>query len=255
MASWLPWVRSKRKRLRATPLPEAWKGIVDRNLPLVARLSTPEREILDGLVQLFVDDKTFEGCGGLEMTDEIRVTIAAQACLLLVGLDVDLPYPGLDSIRVYPAGYRVPSRRRDGWVVTENVDHRLGESSGRGYVVLSWRDVVKGVHDPTDGHDVVLHEFAHQLDSLDGTANGAPVLQVAAPYGPWARILGEAYAQLIADIEAHRPTTLDPYGATDPAEFFAVAVEAFFERPARLKADHPALYGVLVGYFRQDPAV
>lgn len=253
--SWLPWVRSRRRKLREAPLPAEWTAIVERNVPMVARLGSAERAILDGLVQLFVDDKTFEGCGGLALTDEIRLTIAAQACLLLVGLDVDLPYPGLDSIRVYPAGYRAPNVRRDGFVVTEDVDHRLGESSGRGYVVLSWRDVLRGTLDPADSRNVVLHEFAHQLDTMDGSANGAPVLDRADLYGPWARILGAAYAQLVADIDAHRPTTLDPYGATNPAEFFAVAIEAFFERPVRLRSAHPELYAVLVQYLGQDPAV
>lgn len=253
MASWLPWVRRRRRRLRSEPLPPEWAAIVDRNVPLAARLPADRRAVLDGLIQVFLDDKTFEGCGGLDMTDEIRLTIAAQACLLLVGLEVDDPYPDLDVIRVYPRGYRAPARHTDGLVVLESVDHRLGESSRRGYVVLSWRDVLRGARDPADGANVVLHEFAHQLDAESGAANGAPVLGDASLYGPWAAALGAVYEQLVHDVAAHRPTTLDGYGATNPAEFFAVAVEAFFERPARLRAAHPELYGVLARYFRQDP--
>ncbi|MEZ4237013.1 MAG: zinc-dependent peptidase [Myxococcota bacterium] len=254
MASWLPWVRRRHHRLLHTPLAPEQAAVVARNVPLAARLSPEHRATLDGLVQVFLDDKTFEGCGGLQMTDEIRLTVAALACLLLVGLEVDDPYPGLDVIRVYPAGYRVPTRASDGLVVLEQQDHRLGESSGRGYVVLSWRDVLRGARDPEDGQNVALHEFAHQLDAQSGAANGAPVLGEAGLYGPWAAALGAAYEQLIHDVDAHRPTALDPYGATNPAEFFAVAVEAFFERPAALQRALPDLYAVLARYFRQDPA-
>jgi MtfA peptidase len=254
MGSWLPWVRRRRHRLRETPLPPAWAAVVDRNVPLTARLSPEARNTLEGLIQVFLDDKTFEGCGGLEMTDEIRLTVAAQACLLLVGLDVDDPYPSLDVVRVYPQGYRAPTKVSDGLVVVEQLDHRLGESSGRGYVVLSWRDVLRGSREPADGANVVLHEFAHQLDAQSGAANGAPVLGASEHYGPWAQALGQAYEQLIHDVAAQRPTAIDPYGATNPAEFFAVAVEAFFERPSRLHREHPELYGVLATYFRQDPA-
>ncbi|MCB9685596.1 MAG: zinc-dependent peptidase [Alphaproteobacteria bacterium] len=247
MLDWLPWRR--RRRLRDTPLPAAWADIVERRVPLARSLDVGQRRRLDGLVQLFLDDKTFEGCGGLEMTDEIRVTIAAQACLLLVGLDVTDPYPGLDVIRVYPTGYRAKAVRALPVGVGERIDHRLGESSHRGYVVLSWRDTLAGALDPSDGQNVVLHEFAHQLDAASGSANGAPVLRDASCYGPWAHALGEAYEQLVADVAAARPTDLDPYGATNPAEFFAVCTEAFFERGEAMRAHHPELYEVLSRYF------
>jgi Mlc titration factor MtfA (ptsG expression regulator) len=239
--------------VRATPWPDAWHGIVARNVALVQRLGPEDRETLEGLVQLFLDDKTFEGCGGLEITDEIRVTVAVQACLLLVGLEVDLPYPGLDVIRVYPSTYVVPAKEREGYTVIDGPSRQLGQSSRRGYVVLSWDAALRGGRG-ADGENVVLHEFAHQLDAADGASDGAPVLADPGLYGPWARVLGEAYEQLLRDVDAHRPGPLDPYGATSPAEFFAVATEAFFERPERLRKERPALYEVLARYYGQDPA-
>jgi hypothetical protein len=227
---------------------------VARNVPLAARLDPERRLDLEALTQRFLEDKSFEGCGGLELTDEIRVTIAAQACLLLVGLEVTEPYPGLDVVRVYPASYQAPTARPLGPAVSQRAEHRLGESSRRGYVVLSWRDARRGAADASDGRNVVLHEFAHQLDTQDGSADGAPVLADRSLYGPWAEVLGEAFERLVADVDAARPGALDAYGATNPAEFFAVATEAFFERGAALRRRHPELYDVLKRYYGQDPA-
>jgi hypothetical protein len=249
--SWLPWVRWRRKRLRETPLDPAQAIHVD-TVAESYRLSDDERRTLTELVQIFLDEKTFEGCGGLVLTEEIRVSIAAQACLLLVGLDPDAPFPGLDVLRIYPHGYHAHATGPLGDLRVPLDSHRLGES-GRGYIVLSWRAVEQGLADPHDGHNVVLHELAHQLDTEDGAADGAPVLPRAL-YGPWARVLGASYAELAEDIARGRPTVLDSYGATDPAEFFAVATESFFEEPVRLRDDDRALYDMLRTYYRQDPA-
>ena len=253
MLSWLPWVRRRRAALRSTPLTDDERFVLDAHAPFVKRLSEEDRDTLVGLIQLFRHDKTFEGCGGLVMTDPIEVTIAAHACRLLLGLDVhDRPYPGLDVIRVYPAAYRAPGTGRLGdHAVEGGISHRLGESSTRGYVVLSWDAVLRGAR-RDDGHNVVLHEFAHQLDTLDGVADGAPPLQ-ASLYGPWARVLGEAYSELHDDLAARRRTVIDAYGATNPAEFFAVATETFFEQPEALREQEPKLYAVLARYFGQTP--
>ncbi|MEZ4316434.1 MAG: zinc-dependent peptidase [Myxococcota bacterium] len=251
--SWWPWVRRRRARLREAPLPDAWGALVDANVPLATRLSVEERRTLDGLVQLFLDDKAFEGCGGLVLTDEIRVTIAAHACLLLVGLEVDLPYPGLDVIRVYPGTYRARSGETLGNIRIEGDSHRLGESSRHGYIVLAWDAVRRDATHPGRGHNVVLHEFAHQLDTADGVADGAPVLPRGL-YGPWARVLGAVYAELQEDVASRRTHVLDAYGATNPAEFFAVATESFFDEPSELKRAEPRLYEVMARYYRQDPA-
>lgn len=253
MLSWLPWVRRRRAALRSTPLTDDERFVLDAHAPFVKRLSEEDRHILVGLIQLFRHDKTFEGLGGLEMTDTIELTVAAHACRLLLGMDVDVPYPGLDVIRVYPSTFRAEAVDRLGDVWVEGgVSHRLGESSHRGYVVLAWDAVRRGARHE-DGHNVVLHEFAHQLDTLDGVADGAPPLP-GRLYGPWARVLGAAYEELQEDVAQRRRNVLDGYGATNPAEFFAVATESFFEEPGALKAQEPELYEVLARYYHQRPA-
>lgn len=254
MFDWLPWNRARRRRLFEAPLPDAWQAVIDRNVPLARGLPEADRRRLDGLVQVFLDDKSFEGLGGLELTDEVRVTIAAQACLLLLGHDVDVPYPGLEVIRVYPDTYRARARDHADGVVDEGLSHRHGESSRHGFVVLGWRPALRGSLDPDDARNVVLHEFAHQLDQADGRSDGAPTLHARADYGPWSRALGDAFDTLRDDVRARRRQVLDGYGATNPAEFFAVATETFFERPRELRDQEPALYEVLVEYWRQDPA-
>lgn len=243
----------RRAKLRAQPFPDEWRAVLARNVPYVSLLNEDERRELEGHVQVFLDEKSFEGCGGLELTDEIRVTVAADACLLLLGRETDY-YPELASILVYPSAYRAKVARAAGGVVIEGEDARLGESHSRGIVVLAWDDVLRGARDVRDGHDVVLHEFAHQLDQESGDADGAPILEKRAMYGAWARVLGAEYERLLDDDDAGRRTVLDRYGATSPAEFFAVATEAFFEKPLQMRAKHPELYEQLRGYYRQDPA-
>lgn len=250
--SWLPWVRH-REQARDTPLSPQQLDVLRHNAPFTRMLDDAQNARLHRLIQLFMYDKTFEGCGGLEMTETIALTIAAHACLLLLGLDQDDPYPGLDVIRVYPSTYRAPDFDVvAGQLIEGGVTHRLGESSHRGYVVLSWDAVERGVR-RQDGDNVVFHEFAHQLDAQDGVSDGAPPLERSL-YGPWARILGDAYDQLHEDLEHHRRTLIDPYGATAPAEFFAVVTETFFERPRELRDQAPELYAVLGRYYGQDPA-
>lgn len=202
---------------------------------------------------MFLAEKNFEGCGGLEMTDEIQVTIAAQACILLLHCPHDY-YPGLVSIVVYPSTYRAPKRRLfpDG-TVSDHPEPRAGEAWLHGTIVLSWDAVKRSAAAVTDGYNVVFHEFAHRLDQEDGRADGAPILPSLARYASWARVLGREYGALQMDTEAGRQTLLDKYGATDPAEFFAVVTECFFEQPAQLKARHPQLYEELKTFYRQDP--
>ncbi|MBX2799692.1 MAG: zinc-dependent peptidase [Myxococcales bacterium] len=256
MASWLPWVRRRQDRLRHTPLTETQRAIIAANVPMAARLEAARTERLEGLVQLFVNEKTFEGLGGLEMTEEIRVTVAAQACVILVGLDeVDVPYPDLMVIRVYPGAFRRAEGVATPWSTDRPVQGVVhGESSRHGYVVLAWDSALRGARHPTSGDNVVVHEFAHQLDTADGAADGAPILPESGLYGPWARILGRAFAQLREHLDEGVPDVLRAYGATNPAEFFAVATEVFFEKPGRLKREHPELYRMMTLYFRQDPA-
>jgi Mlc titration factor MtfA (ptsG expression regulator) len=244
----------RRQRLRAQPIPRAWRSILTRNLPIFRRLPREDQTELLGHVQIFLAEKRFEGCGGLELTDEIRVTIAAQACLLLLHRETNY-YPQLITILVYPSGYTAYEERHlEGNIWEEGEEGRLGHTARRlGVLVLAWDAVKRGAADPSDGENLVLHEFAHQLDFEDYGTDGAPALATRAEYLAWARVMSSEFKALRAADEAGTPTVLNTYGATDPAEFFAVVTEAFFERPRALRARHPELYAEFTRFFRQDP--
>ncbi len=244
----------RRKRLAGQPFPNEWLAIIERNVPYYKRLPAADKAELQRHMLIFVAEKDFEGCGGLEITDEIKVTIAAQACILLLHRKTDY-YPGLSSILVYPQSYVVHRARHPlGRITLEGPDTRLGESWHRGSVVLSWDDVRHGAADVHDGHNVVFHEFAHQLDSSGAKGDSTPVLQKRSAFIAWARILRKDYEKLRRQINRNQDTLLDEYGATNPAEFFAVATEHFFERPIELKRFHPSLYQELKHFYQQDPA-
>ncbi|MFN2509484.1 MAG: zinc-dependent peptidase [Chthoniobacterales bacterium] len=246
--------KRRRRRFEKGPFPAAWLRILRERIPYYRRLSQSEQRELRNLIRVFLAEKKFEGCGGLEMTDEIRVTIAAQACILLLNREHDY-YAGLRSVLVYPSSYVAPSRFVDAaGVVHEGGESRLGEAWMRGAIILSWDDVRRASGDFQDGHNVTLHEFAHQLDQQDGTFDGAPLLEKRSHYRSWARILMKEYKALQAVTERGEASVIDRYGASDPAEFFAVITEAFFERPKALKGKHPELYAELKRFFRQDPA-
>ena len=245
--------RKRRQRIRSKPFPPEWLKILKKNVACYSTLSAEDQAELHGHIQVFLDEKEFEGCGGQEINDEVRVTIAAQACMLLLHRETDY-YPSLRTILVYPHHYFSSEKRRlPGGVVAEEVEGRLGESWFRGPVVLSWDDVLSGAHDHKDGHNVVFHEFAHQLDSESGANDGAPLLPHQSMYIAWARVMSAEYKHLIEDIIHHHQTDLDAYGATNPAEFFAVVTEFFFEKPQQLKQRHPQLYEQLALFYRQNP--
>lgn len=247
------WKKKHRQRIRRRIFPAEWLKIIKKNVPYFHSLSEEDRRELLGDIQVFLDEKNFEGCGGLKINDEIRVTIAAQACILLLHRRND-DYPHLQSILVYPHAYPVGGRKGSpGGLIREGVEFRGGESWNRGAVVLSWDDVKKNASDIDRGHNVVLHEFAHQLDQENGRADGAPVLPHRSSYIAWARVLGREYRELVKDVENYRRTDIDPYGAISPAEFFAVVTECFFEKPAQLKRKHPQLYEQLRLFYHQDP--
>ena len=246
--------RRRRSRVRARPFPRDWRQIIERNIPIFGRLPPADQSELLGHVQVFLAEKRFEGCGGLELTDEIRVTIAAQACLLLLHRDADY-YPELTVILVYPTGYVARVERHvEGGVWEEGNDDRLGHT-GRNLraLVLAWDSVRHGAADPNDGQNLVLHEFAHQLDYEDRRTDGTPALGTREEYLAWGRVMSHEFEALRTADDADIPTLLDKYGASNPAEFFAVVTEAFFERPHALRARHPALYLELQRFFRQDP--
>ena len=247
----------RRRRLRAAGFPEAWRAILRRRVPTYGRLPLAERRELERLVQVFLAEKRFVGCAGQEVDDEVRLTIAAQACLLLLGNNTGY-FPTLRTLLVYPGAFVVEKLRPEpSGVLQETRQVLSGESWSQGRVVLSWEDVLAGAADPGDGRNVVIHEFAHQLDQEKGYANGAPSLTGQARRARWAHVLGAEFAALrerLASGDAFAPPPLiNPYGATDPAEFFAVASEVFFEQPGRLAAEHPALYAELAGFYRADP--
>lgn len=248
------WRERRRHRLRARPFPEKWLTLIQRHVVIFHRLSGSDRAELLGHIQVFLAEKRFEGCSGFEITDEVRVTIAAQACLLLLHRKTDY-FPGLLTILVYPLSYTVEEKRQIAehlW--EEGTMNRLGETGRRmGSLVLSWGAVKHSAADPSDGKNVVLHEFAHQLDFENDATDGVPGLATREHQLAWGAVMKSEFASLRAADESGVPTLLDTYGATNPAEFFAVSVEAFFEQPHALHDHHPKLYAELRTYFQQDP--
>jgi Mlc titration factor MtfA (ptsG expression regulator) len=242
--------KRKRERLKAKPFPDTWKSILERNVAVYRRLPAEDQRELQQHIQVFLDEKHFEGAGGLELTDEIRITIAAQACLLLLHRDTDY-YPELTTIVVYPSGYTAHEERYiGGGVWEEGPEDRLGHTAhSLRALVLAWDAARHGAMDPSDGNNVVLHEFAHQLDFENQSSDGTPALETHAEYLSWARVMSQEFRRL----REGDSYVLDYYGAKNPTEFFAVATEAFFERPRALRLLHPDLYRALQKFFRQDP--
>ena len=242
----------KNRYLRNKPFPSQWRSILMANLPIYTALNEADKDKLCKLINVFIASKRFVGCGGQEITDEIRVTISAEACLLLLRQGWSV-YPKLYSVLVYPSSFIVErdQQREDGTVAMQQ-DHLLGESWSNGKVILSWDDVLTGVSNFNDGHNVVLHEFAHQLDTASGAANGAPPLRRNS-YASWATVLTKEFKQLKwRRIKRHK-SVMAKYGATNPAEFFAVATETFFEKPRQLYKKHPQLFEELERYYGVDP--
>jgi Mlc titration factor MtfA (ptsG expression regulator) len=247
-------LRVKRRQcLRSRPFPENWRQLLEDNIPLYRMLPQDLKNQLHGLINLFIDEKTFIGCRDQQITDQVKITIAAQACMLLLNRPTKL-YPRLSTIYVYPQTYVVDVKHHDDGLIVEDKDVRLGESWHNGPVVLAWDSVTHAARSVQHGQNVVLHEFAHQLDQEDGVINGTPLLDSPSTYQIWAAVLGAEYEKLCDTIHAHHQSILDPYGATDPAEFFAVATEAFFEKPHQLLKHSPRLYEEFKNYFKLDPA-
>lgn len=232
--------------------PSAWVTILETNVPLYARLPANMKRELQGLIQVFVDEKLFVGCAGLEIDDEIKVTIAAFACILLLNRKHGY-YPGFRSIYVYPNTYIAKSKSWDGLVESVSRDVRLGESWHRGPMVLSWDAVLHGALDIKDGHNVALHEFAHKLDEEDGSVDGVPLLTQRSHYVSWARTMSIEFETLQKKSRRGNKSVLDHYGASEPAEFFAVLTETFFEKPSQLNAKHPELYEEVRKYYGLNP--
>ncbi len=249
--------RRRRKKLLAEGFPGTWEAIIRRNVAHDQWLDAEEQQHLRDLVRVFVAEKSWEGCGGLVLTDEIRVTVAAQACLLILKLPDDL-YRKVRSILVYPSTVTIPPRRPGAFEILNQPVREsqpiLGEAQLRGPVILVWDAVKRMGRHPESGHNVVYHEFAHKLDMLDGRADGTPPLAKRSEIQRWSEVCSREYLALRERKARGQESLLDAYGATNEAEFFAVATEHFFDQPIALRSRHPELYDVLRAFYRQDPS-
>src|SRR5258706_8315115 len=247
-------VARRRKALGVRPFPGAWREILEGRVPAVRALPASLRRQLESHIQVFVAEKPFIGCDGQPITDEVRVTIASQACLLLLNRTTDY-FPNLRQILVYPGAFIVERLRPEpSGVLQEERQALSGESWTQGQVVISWEDALEGAAVVDDGRNVVIHEFAHQVDQQKGYANGAPWLGRRERYAQWSQVLGAEYARLQSQAALGEASLFSHYGATNPAEFFAVASEVFFEQGRAMAALHPALYAELSRFYRVDPA-
>lgn len=248
------WPGLRLARIHARQFARSWDEILQRRLPFYRKLPAGTQRQLQNLIKVFLHDKQFVGCAGLEISDEIRVTVAAQACLLILNRDSD-QYSKLRSILVYPSTFVATRQVADelGLVSTQHTA-MLGESWSDGKVVLAWDNVESGVCNLGDGQNVVLHEFAHQLDSESGATNGAPVLRTRGAYKSWAQVFSQEFEELQQLASRGHDSLIDHYGATNPAEFFAVVTETFFECPKQMQRNHSELYQELSDFYQVDPS-
>ena len=241
----------RRRRLLATPLDVRQRAIMLDAVPILQRLPEHLRAKLEGKINLFLDQVEMHGCEGLEVTEDMELSIAAQAALLVVNSDVW--YKTLRTILIYPTAFKSKRIDRDGYIATEEETVRLGESWAYGPVILSWAHSEQGAQNHEDGQNVVLHEFAHQIDNLSGRTNGVPLLSKGQSFAEWEAVFLTAYDRHLESVEKGRRTVLDAYGAQNHEEFFAVAIEVFFEKPAAFEKDEPEFYAQLSKLLRLDP--
>lgn len=263
LALYPTWQRWRHGRLHRRPFPSAWRKLLRQRFPLYSQLPPPLQQRLQGMVQVMVADVPFVGCQGLSVTDDMRVLVAAQACVLVLERPgAGPPYPGLRQVLLYPGPFVVQAEHHNpGGVISQGREVRRGESWQHGQVVLSWPDALAGAKAGVWGgmvlnpsaHNVVWHEFAHQLDQETGPANGAPALRPGQSQRTWAAVFQREYEDLRWLADAGQPTLIDPYGASAPEEFFAVVTEVFFLNPAALLNHHPALYGQLQHFYNLSP--
>ena len=248
-----PWLQTRRRaRISVLPFPEVWKQILNEHFPLYSRLPVKLKNDLEGKIQIFLDEKQFSGKKGLEITDTMRVLIAAQACMLILNRPSHF-FPKLTTILVYPSTFFSMQQQREGDLIVEKNVFRSGESWVSGPLVLAWDASKRGAKNPFDGQNVVMHEFAHQLDQEDNRSDGVPDLREPSLYSTWPSALGKEYHVLIEQTRKRNRTVLNKYGATNPAEFFAVATETFFEKPKQLSTKHRELYDILCEFYKLDP--
>ena len=242
------WRRRRRAALMAEPLTPAMREAVTRNVPAARRLPEALRPRFEGLVGAFLAEKEFVGCNGLAVTGEMRVTVAALACLLVLGRRGH--YDELHSVLLYPTAFWVEDEVEDeAGVVGQRRRVLSGEAWEASRIILSWEDVLEAARVPGEGYNVAVHEFAHYLD-----AEGLGLAEGTRPVGDWAEDLASEFESLLDAVDRGEQTFLDPYAAEDEAEFFAVATEDYFERPAELRSIHPRLHALLKEFYGVDPA-
>jgi MtfA peptidase len=249
--------RWRRNHLKRRPFLPLWEETIEKNLPFYTSLFIDERHQLQGNIQVLLAEKQFIGCGGLKVTLEMKLVIAAVSALLLLNQrNQDFPryFSKLRSVLLYPSAYTTQvSEWVSPYVIEETKVARLGESWTTGNLVLSWAQIQRDMSHWQDGHNVILHEFVHQLDAEENTVSGVPRLPNRAAYSNWAQVMTAEYQQLCQAVLKKKRTVMDSYGATHPAEFFAIATETFFEKPQSLHRQHPALYKLLQNYYQLDP--
>jgi len=247
-----PLTRLRRRRLNNRPFPSRWTVILEQNISFYKGLPDSLRKRLHGHINVLLAEKKFKGCGGLHLTEEVKIIIAAIAALLLLNERGNY-FSKLRLILVYPSAFIANQTTSLGGYYLEEKQVKAGESWRTGIVVLSWENIRYDTRHWKDGRNVVLHEFAHQLDQEAGSASGVPILEKRSDYVNWGQVFRKEYEQLRRDVERGVETVIDEYGATDPAEFFAVATETFFEKPFQMKRKHPELYDQLKHYYKLEP--
>ncbi len=248
----LAWLkRRRRQRILARRTPGSWDDCLAEDVPFFARLEARDQQRLLDIARILMAEKSWYGSDDFELTDRIRLSIAAQAALLLLHLDHDY-YRSVESIIVRPTTYT--TSQQDGPLVNEVNVLGLASAGDIGTIVLAWDAAAGGAMNPDDGRNVVFHEFAHALDVADGLFDGTPTLGSREQFDQWVAVMTEHYEQLVSRTRAGRRSVIDAYGATEPAEFFAEATEAFFEKPDALKRKLPDLYDAMRDYYQQDPA-
>lgn len=246
------FIASRRDKIYSQVLPTIWHTKLYENVPLYQRLPDHLKQHFHGCVQLFLHEKQFVG-RGIEVSDDIRITIAGNACLLLLHQQ-QRRFPGFKTIIIYPDTYLAKQTKHSDAVAAIEHSQRAGESWVRGPIVLSWGDSIRGSLNSKDGHNVVIHEFAHKLDEQTGAMNGLPKLTDSSHYSEWAKVLNEEFIALQHRSERRKNSVLDEYGTVSPAEFFAVASESFFEKSKQMKKKLPDLYTQLSRFYSIDPA-
>jgi Mlc titration factor MtfA (ptsG expression regulator) len=247
------WREYQRDKIRSQPFKKEWRKIIQQRVPYFRKMPSDLQLQLKQHIHVFLSEKTFIGCNGVKITDEIRITVAAQACLLLLNRKTNY-YSKLQTILVYPRAFIKEQQSMGAGGVYHTAKQALsGESWDFGKVVLSWQDTLDGAQIPDDGRNVVIHEFAHQLDQENGRANGAPILSEGQTYSCWSAVFTEHFEQLQRKAGRGLPSLFDYYGATNPAEFFAVASEVFFEKSQSFFSEYPKLYHQLAKYYQVDP--